>query len=257
MTAVSAGVSAHEAVAGVQAVALALHGTLLDRDAGIVAALRPWAERHGIAANTSGLLDAFARHEPVRLRENPEQRYPEVLELVFEDIARDFGITPAGGDAAAFGEAVSDWPLFAESAEALTALQRRVRVAVIANIDRASFTAIGARLGVQPDILVPAADAGAFKPEHAPIEMGVDWLSEIGVGFDGVLYAGQSLYHDIAPAAALGLRTCWIDRQGQGEGGAWGAAPAPSGEVRPDLRVHTLAELAALLGASGPAEPQP
>lgn len=240
---------ADSALTGIQAVALGLHGTLVDRDAGIVAALRPWAERHGVAANTSGLLEAFARHEPRRLRENPEQRYPEVLELVFEDIARDYGVAPAGGDAAAFGESVGDWPVFAECAEALRELQRHVQIAVIANIDRVSFISVSARLGVQPDVLVTAEDAGAFKPERAPLGLTLAWLSEIGVGFDGVLLAGQSLYHDIAPAKAMGLRTCWIDRQGQGDGGPWGAAPPPDGTVQPDLRVASLTALAARIAA--------
>ncbi|SDG34590.1 putative hydrolase of the HAD superfamily [Limimonas halophila] len=217
-----------------QAVTLALHGALLDRDSGVAAALAPWAERHGVEADVGPLVAAFHRHEPRRLRENPELRYPDVLELVFADLARDFGVTPTGAEAAAFGESVGDWPLFAESAEALGALQRHVHVALVANIDRATFTSVAGRLGGQPDVLVTAEDAGAYKPERAPFEMALDWLSEIGVGFDAVLHTGEARDADIAPARAMGLRTCRIDRADEGAGEA-------------DWRVGSLNELVAAI----------
>lgn len=228
-----------------QALTFDVYGTLIDWESGIVEALTPWAERHGVAADRAALLAAFARFETRRQQENPDTRYPEVLALVFEDIARAFGVTPSGAEAEAFGDSVGDWPAFPDSAEALTYLARHHRLGVISNVDRASFAASNRKLGVAFDVVVTAEDAGAYKPDLAPFRMAVDALAEIGVGFDGILHVAQSLYHDHAPAERLGLASCWIDRQDQAAGGAWGATPPPPGAPKPALRFAGMAAMVA------------
>jgi FMN phosphatase YigB (HAD superfamily) len=49
------------------------------------------------------------------------------------------------------------------------------------------------------------------------------------------VHVAASLFHDVAPAAALGLRTVWINRLGE--------EPEP----QPDVELHTLAGLADVL----------
>jgi len=46
---------------------------------------------------------------------------------------------------------------------------------------------------------------------------------------------GASLFHDIAPAVGLGLRTIWVNRLGE--------EPEP----QPDAELHSLADLAETL----------
>jgi 2-haloalkanoic acid dehalogenase type II len=237
-------------LAEVQAFTFDVYGTLIDWETGIAQALAPWAERHGLAAGRDALLAAFARHETVRQQENPELRYPDVLELVFEDIARDFGVPASQGDAAAFGESVPDWPAFADAPDALARLARHARLAVISNVDRAGFVLSQARLGAEFDVVVTAEDAGAYKPDPAPFRLALDWLSEIGVGFDGILHVAQSPHHDLVPAGGLGLARCWIDRQGLAGGGSWGATPEVAGRPEPELRYDTLAALADAVAAA-------
>jgi 2-haloacid dehalogenase len=54
-----------------------------------------------------------------------------------------------------------------------------------------------------------------------------------------VLHVGQSIYHDVIPAQALGLATVWVNRPSARPGvGAVRAAQA-----KPDLTVTTLADL--------------
>ena len=56
-----------------------------------------------------------------------------------------------------------------------------------------------------------------------------------------MLHVGQSIYHDVIPAQALGLATVWVNRPSARPGvGAVKAA-----EANPDLTVSSLAELAA------------
>lgn len=227
-----------------QALTLDVHGTLIDWEAGIVQAVAPWLQRNGASANRRDILAAFAASETRHQQANPETRYPEILELVFADIAVHFGLS-AGPDAAeAFGASAGDWPAFPDSLEALAILARYFKLAIVANTDRASFNAAQRKLGADFDVVVTAEDAGAYKPDLDPFRLAIDELSEQGVGFDAILHTAQSLYHDHAPAKQLGLATCWIDRQNQAEGGEWGAAPPPADAPEPDRRFATMADMA-------------
>lgn len=237
-----------------QALTFDVYGTLIDWETGIVEALTPWLERNGVSPDRGRILAAFASSETARQQANPEMRYAEVLELVFEDIAAAFDLPVKPDDAEAFGASVGDWPAFDDSAEALAVLARHYKLAVISNTDRASFAASQRKLGVDFDVIVTAEDAGAYKPHLDPFRMAIDELSDQAVGFDAILHTAQSLYHDHAPAQRLGLATCWIDRQNHAEGGAWGATPPPPGAPEPDRRFPSMAAFAAAVHAEvGPA----
>jgi 2-haloalkanoic acid dehalogenase type II len=227
-----------------QALTVDVFGSLIDWESGIVEAIAPWLRQNGVMASRREILGAFAASESARQQANPECRHPEILELVFADMAAHFGLTPTPEAAETFGAAVTDWPAFVDSADALATLAQYYKLAVIANADRASIAAAQRTLGVAFDVVVTAEDAGAYKPHLDPFRMAIDDLSEQGVGFDAILHTAQSLYHDHVPAKRLGLATCWIDRRTHSEDGEWGATPPPSDAPVPDHRFTTMAGLA-------------
>jgi 2-haloacid dehalogenase len=55
------------------------------------------------------------------------------------------------------------------------------------------------------------------------------------------LHTAQSLFHDHAPANALGLASAWITRRHADAG--WGATSAPPSRVHYDFRFIGLAEM--------------
>ena len=84
-----------------------------------------------------------------------------------------------------------------------------------------------------------AQQAQAYKPSLKLFELA---LSRINAPAHRVLHVGQSIYHDVIPAQALGLATVWVNRPSARPGvGAVKAA-----EARPDVMVSSLAELAAM-----------
>lgn len=228
----------------VRALTFDVYGTLIDWESGIAQTLMPWVQRQGIPADRASLLASFARHERRHQAANPDAPYPEVLALVFTDIARDFGVRPTTAEADAFGGSVGDWPAFEDSAAALATLGQHYKLGVISNVDRASFTSSAKRLGIDFDIVVTAEDAGAYKPSPEPFQAAIEAMSELGVGVDQILHCAQSLFHDHVPAQKLGLNTCWIDRQNHAAGGTWGATPPPPGHPAPHLRYPDLASFA-------------
>ena len=221
------------------------YGTLIDWEAGILAALRPWAAAHRVEIGDEDLLAAFGRAESRREADDPTAPYPRILAGVLADLAAELGATASPEEAAAFGDSVKDWPAFPDSADALAYLGRHYRLVIVSNVDRASFRHSNARLGVTFDAVVTAEDAGAYKPAPNHFQLALARLAELGVPSDQVLHVAQSLYHDHVPAKELGLRTVWVNRRaGRGEGG--GATPAAPVPVTPDLEVPTMAALADL-----------
>jgi 2-haloalkanoic acid dehalogenase type II len=219
------------------------YGTLIDWESGIVAALGPWRKRTGVATEPEALLAAFATSEAAVQADRPDMPYPQVLARVFERMSDRLGALATAAETRAFAASIGEWPAFADSAPALRTLRGHVALVVLSNIDRASFALSNARLRVVFDAVYTAQDIGAYKPDPRSFEYMLARLSERGLDKGEVLHVAQSLYHDHAPAKALGLATAWIDRRaGKADGGA---TRAPERPVDHDFRFESLAALAA------------
>lgn len=71
---------------------------------------------------------------------------------------------------------------------------------------------------------------------------------ERGIARNEILHAAQSLYHDVAPANSLGLKSAWINRRFDKPG--FGAT-TPS-DAKPLFTVNSMADLARKLIPEGP-----
>ncbi len=111
-------------------------------------------------------------------------------------------------------------------------------MAILSNVDDDLFALTRPQLEVAFDEVITAQQAQAYKPSLKLFELA---LSRIHAPAHRVLHVGQSIYHDVIPAQALGLATVWVNRPSSRPGvGAVKAA-----EAKPDLTVSSLAELAA------------
>lgn len=219
------------------------YGTLINWEAGILAELRPWAERHKITVDDDAFLRAYGELEPACEHEMPGKLYPDILTEVHRRLAYRFGAKADEAAAKDFGGSVGRWPAFPDSAAALQDLKRRHKLAILSNVDRKSFAASNAKLGVTFDLIVTAEDVGSYKPDMRNFEQLIREMKGIGVDKGSLLHCAQSLFHDIAPAKRLGLKTLWVNRR-KGKAGP-GATPVSRG-VRADMVVASLAELAEL-----------
>ena len=152
-------------------------------------------------------------------------------------VCADLGVTPTDEEVATFASSVGDWPAFPDSAEALAALQRRFKLAVITNCDDDLFAASNRRLGVTFDWIVTAQQVGSYKPSHRNFEAAFERIDRPR---DRILHVAQSLYHDHVPARELGLSSVWINRRGDRPGS--GATPAA--EASPDATFPDMASFA-------------
>jgi 2-haloacid dehalogenase len=215
------------------------YGTLIDWEAGLLAALRPTLAAHGIDAADEGVLEAFARHE-AEIEAGPYRPYREVLGEVLAAMLEQSGETPTQAERAAFGGSVADWPAFADSAAALVRLHERFKLGVITNCDDDLFAASNRRLGVDFDWVVTAQQLGSYKPNPHNFEALRERLHQNGIAAARILHVAQSLFHDHAPAKRLGFHTVWIDRRHDRPGG--GATPPAN--AQPDATFPSMAAFA-------------
>ena len=214
------------------------YGTLIDWEAGLLAAFAAPLAAHGVTESDQDVLAAFARHE-AELEAGPYRRYREILGAVLTAMLGHFGAVPTRDEVAAFGGSVADWRAFPDSAAALARLHERFKLGVITNCDDDLFAASEARLGMDFDWVVTAQQAKRYKPNPRGFELAFE---RIGLPPSRILHVAQSLFHDHVTAKRLGLSTVWVDRRAGRPGG--GATPPAT--ATPDLVVPDMATLAAL-----------
>ena len=215
------------------------YGTLIDWEAGILAALRSIAP--GLReVDGELLLDEYANAE-ASLEAGPYRRYREIAGEAMADVARAHGAEPTAADVARLGGSVADWPAFPDSHEALARLKTRFRLGVLTNCDDDLFAASNARLGVAFDWVVTAQQVGSYKPDERNFAALLERLASDGVDQPRILHVAQSLFHDHAPAQRLGFRSVWIDRRHDRPG----AGATPPADATPDATFPSMAAFAA------------
>lgn len=218
------------------------YGTLIDWESGIAAALQPLlAQKPEISRDAA--LEAFARQESRLEAAEPGMLYRDLLAAVHAALAQEWQL-PADAEAdRRFGASIGAWPAFPDTAAALRYLKQHYKLAILSNVDRDSFRASNARLGVSFDLICTAQDIGSYKPDPANFCYLIARLGEQGIAPHEVLHVAQSLFHDHAPANAMGLTSAWIDRRHAS--GGLGATSAPPAGVRYAFRFTSLEEFAA------------
>ena len=220
-----------------QALTFDCYGTLIDWESGILTGLRGALARQGIVADDDELLERYSALEAA-VEAGPYLRYREILARSLRDVCRAYGVEASGEEAAGFGASVGDWPAFPDSMAGLRRLKERFRLGVLTNCDDDLFAATNVHLGVDFDWVVTAQQVGSYKPNRRNFEV---MLATLAIPPERVLHVAQSLFHDHAPAQALGLSSVWIDRRHDRPGS--GATPPAS--AAPDATFPDLATFAA------------
>lgn len=214
------------------------YGTLIDWESGILSAVQPILQSHGIKSSDEEVLSLYGELESAA-EQGEFKPYREILREVMRGFGQRLRFAPTNAELDALPNSVARWPPFPDSVAALAKLKQRFRLVVISNIDDDLFARSAQLLGNPFDFAVTAQQARSYKPSQNNFEIA---LQRIGLRKDQVCHVAQSLFHDIAPARELGLANVWINRR-KGRSGS-GATPITSA-IRPDAEFPDLQSLAA------------
>jgi 2-haloacid dehalogenase len=216
------------------------YGTLIDWEAGILAALRPVFSAYNVCTTDDQVLELYGQIES-EIEAQGYQPYRTVLQKVVGVFSAQLDFRASLDDLNALVNSIRQWPPFPDTVDALKRLKKRYRLGIISNIDSDLLKGSLQQLKVDFDFITTAEDARAYKPSPAPFQMS---LSRIGVPQSRILHVAQSLYHDHVPARALGFSTVWINRRQAVEGGG----ATPPAEAIPDLEFPDLQSFADAAG---------
>jgi 2-haloacid dehalogenase len=213
------------------------YGTLIDWETGILGAVRPILDAHGVSIDDDALLESYGRIESA-IEGGAYLPYRNVLAGVVRELGRRMGFEPTGSECASLAESIAGWPAFADTVDALSRLALHAKLAIISNVDDDLFAGSAARLRVDFDCVVTAQQVRSYKPSARNFEFARERFQQgCGIAQPEWLHAAQSLFHDIAPAGALGIQTAWINRRAVRTGhGATPPATATPDLAMPDMR---------------------
>jgi len=181
------------------------YGTLIDWMGGIRDTLADLWPEH----DTELLLGAYHEIEP-EVQRGRSISYRQVLTEALEKLARREGLQLDEDERAALADSLPSWPSFPEVPAALTELRERGwRIAILSNTDPEYLEASLERIGVPTDLRITAAEAGSYKPAHGHWER---FFEQTGADRARHVHIGASIFHDLRPAAELGLMAVWINR---------------------------------------------
>jgi 2-haloacid dehalogenase len=204
------------------------YGTLIDWNGGIARVL----ERLFGADRAGAQLHRYHELEPRIQRDDPSRSYREVMALALAEL----GAPSEEQDA--LERSLPEWEPFPEVPAALhEARSRGWRLAALSNTDRDFLDASLERIGVPFDETIVASEIGSYKP--APVHWDA-FFTRTGADRNAHVHVAASLFHDIAPATAQGLRTVWVNRLGE------------AAEPQPDVELKSLEGLADTLDSLVP-----
>jgi 2-haloacid dehalogenase len=190
------------------------YGTLIDWNGGIRGELaRIFGE-----GRADGMLARYHELEPEIQRADPSLTYREIMSIALE------GLGAPVDERDSLGDALPSWSPFPEVRAALEeAREQGWRLCMLSNTDRDFLEASMLQIGVPFDRSIVASEIGSYKPALG------HWRAfEAGAGRLPDVHVAASLFHDVAPARALGLPSVWVNRLGERPD------PEPTREI-PDL----------------------
>jgi 2-haloacid dehalogenase len=196
------------------------YGTLIDWNGGILREL----ERLFGVQDAPRLLERYHELEPEIEQEDGSLPYRAVLTEALVRLAEEDGLSIPEGESDALARSLPDWEPFPEVHDALAELrQRGWSLVILSNTDRDLIEASMRRIGVPFEFAIVAGEIGSYKPAHAHWEQ---FFEKTTADRDQHVHVAASLFHDVAPARELGLKSVWINRLEED------ADPKPDRELR-------------------------
>jgi 2-haloacid dehalogenase/putative hydrolase of the HAD superfamily len=124
-------------------------------------------------------------------------------------VSRRIGWDLKEKDSSFLAEDLPNWTPFKDTNHALQRLAKNHVLGILSNTDNDLLRETMKHLKARFDILVTAENVRSYKPAFAHFEKAHELI-----GNKRWVHVAGSQYHDIEPAATLGIRAIWVNRKG-------------------------------------------
>lgn len=217
------------------------YGTLIDWETGMFAAYQPLLAKLTRPISKDKILETHARYEALQESKTPTMLYCKLLGVVHAQVAEELGLKTTAEEDQTFGNSVSTWPAFLDSAASLQYLKKYYKLVILSNVDRESFKGSNRWLQVDFDYIYTAQDIGSYKPDLNNFNYMLEELAKEGIQKQEILHTAESLFHDHLPANKLEIATAWIHRRHAMEG--FGATHPPATMPHYDFKYTSMEEM--------------
>jgi 2-haloacid dehalogenase len=171
-----------------------------------------------VPAQVASLADKIRSNATAHQQRQPYRRYEAVLRSSLEEALTDIGQVATEEDHRTLWSTLSRIKAHADTPAALTLLQSRYQLAIISNTDDALIAGTLETIGAPFDFVITAQQAEAYKPDHRMFEYAHEQMK---VTRDETIHVGMGQFTDLKVCAELGIRSVWINRDGEALDPAW------------------------------------
>ncbi len=184
------------------------YGTLIDWEGGLRGSLSGlWLDR-----DVELLRRRYHQLEPI-VQDGRALPYRDVQRRTLRALAAVEDLRLAPGQDLRLAEMLPHWPAFGDVPPALTALRAQGwRLAILSNTDPDFLAASVGQIGVPIDERITADEAGSYKPALGHWRA---FYARTGASRSHHVHVAASAFHDLAPAASLGIPAVWINREAE------------------------------------------
>ncbi|MDC6380179.1 haloacid dehalogenase type II [Pseudomonas graminis] len=198
------------------------YGTLVQWHDAVRRAAASILERHLSAhASTESIASFAARLREIAMehqQQSPFRDYEAVLDASLNQALRETGHDATAADLETLLATLGRIEPHPDVPEALARLREHYRIAVISNTSDHLIADTITAIGTPIDFVITAQQARAYKPDHALFHYA---YAAMGVTKDETIHVAMGQFSDLKVCQELGIRSVWIDREGEPLDPAW------------------------------------
>lgn len=185
------------------------YGTLIDWETGIRNAFhRAMSQTRASPGLESEAFELYEEQERRVEREKPHLLYRDVLGKTSLNVARKIGWKLSEAESKFLVKELPTWTPFPDTNPSLARLSRKHTLGILSNVDNDLLAGTLKHFTSPFEIIVTAENVRSYKPASAHFEE-----ARRIIGERSWVHVAASRYHDIEPAARLGIKAVWVNRK--------------------------------------------
>jgi 2-haloacid dehalogenase len=179
---------------------------------------RPKGDDGGATWSETALAERLRELAVKNQQQPPFRAYEGVLDASLNQALSEAGHAATAADLETLLATLSRIDPHPETPAVLACLRERYRIAIISNTGDDLIVGTVSAIGTTVDFVVTAQQARAYKPDH---RLFLHAYSTMGITQDETIHVGMGQFTDLKVCRELGIRSVWIDREGEPLDPAW------------------------------------